>query len=59
MRDVNAYAIARRAQLKSDGVCINGRAHGTATHGALCARCRRVHKYGLIVADRQDQEIAP
>jgi hypothetical protein len=38
------YAKQRRASLKGEGVCINGRAHGKATHGVRCEHCWGVHK---------------
>ncbi len=36
-------AKARRAKLKTLGLCINGEPHGPATHGVLCERCRVIH----------------
>jgi hypothetical protein len=39
-----ARARERRARLKAAGFCINGEKHGKATHGVLCAACRRTHK---------------
>lgn len=37
-------AKARRDALAADGLCINGRSHGPATHGVRCERCHRVHR---------------
>jgi len=33
----------RRDRRRSAGRCINGDAHGPATHGVLCAPCRVTH----------------
>lgn len=34
----------RRLHLQAAGYCINGLAHGKATHGVLCQHCRDVHR---------------
>jgi hypothetical protein len=34
----------RRDTLRAAGLCINGRAHGSATHGRLCENCRNTHR---------------
>lgn len=39
-----ADAIRRRDGLAEEGLCINGRDHGKATHGVLCLTCREVHR---------------
>lgn len=38
------HARARREQLRLEGLCINGRSHGPATEGVLCATCRTQHR---------------
>lgn len=43
---MNLRARARRDVRRAAGLCINGVSHGVATHGCLCSRCRRTHKYG-------------
>jgi hypothetical protein len=42
----NSVHAERRNKYSADGVCLNGRAHGPATDGRLCRRCRLVHVYG-------------
>lgn len=37
----------RRADLRSNKLCINGPSHGPATHGVKCGHCADVHKRGL------------
>jgi len=39
-----ANSKARRAELAGDGWCLNNRAHGLATHGKLCRKCRAKHR---------------
>lgn len=39
-------AKTRRTELAAEGLCINGRSHGPATHGVRCKRCDDVHKGG-------------
>lgn len=34
----------RRDERKAAGTCINAIAHGPATHGVLCERCRIAHR---------------
>jgi hypothetical protein len=36
--------VRRRKRLADAGLCITTGSHGPATHGRLCAACRRVHK---------------
>ncbi len=48
-RPVSSPARLARAKSARDvnralGACINGVAHGPATHGKLCERCRDVHR---------------
>ncbi len=38
------YARERRELLSGHGLCLNGGAHGPATHGRLCGRCRETHR---------------
>ena len=53
-KDTAAYlAKLRRIRLQNAGWCINGEAHGKATHGPRCAWCKRVHRVGVDVAYRQ------
>jgi hypothetical protein len=42
-----ANARVRRNNLANDGVCINGRSHGKATHGCRCEWCHAVHRIGV------------
>lgn len=39
-----SYSSERRATLKAEGYCINGRHHGKATHGNRCPSCRAWHR---------------
>lgn len=39
-------AADQRRKRASQGLCINGAAHGPATHGTKCERCYLVHKLG-------------
>lgn len=43
----------RRDRLRALGVCLNGEAHGKATHGVLCGRCRDVHRRGAKQARQE------
>jgi hypothetical protein len=40
----------RRARLRAKKLCINGIAHGPATHGCRCGWCFDVHKRGVEMA---------
>lgn len=40
-----------RRERSDDGVCINSREHGEATHGRRCRRCFAVHRYGVEVVN--------
>lgn len=33
-----------RLERQAEGLCITSRAHGEATDGVLCAKCRAVHR---------------
>ncbi len=47
MKDLEVAAIKakhRRDRLRAAGLCISGAAHGEATHGVLCLKCRIVHR---------------
>jgi hypothetical protein len=46
--DDRAAGLARRAALKAEGLCVQNRSHGKATHGELCHRCRLIHRHGLV-----------
>lgn len=37
-------AMERRDRLRDLGLCINGEAHGPATHGCRCQSCDKTHK---------------
>lgn len=43
-RGERAVAKARRDELRREGLCINGRDHGKATHGCRCATCYATHR---------------
>lgn len=43
-RVARRLATERRAELRAEGLCINGRDHGPATHGVRCGMCRLVHR---------------
>lgn len=38
------YAKERRDMLTAAGLCLNGGAHGAATHGRRCAGCAETHR---------------
>jgi len=54
-------ARSRRETLAAEGMCINSRRHGPATHGVLCKWCREVHKRGVVavVADPAMRKFRP
>src|SRR5512143_857409 len=41
---IHVGAKNRRDELREEGLCINGRSHGPATHGCLCWPCRAMHR---------------
>lgn len=43
-------AAQRRRDLAGEGLCMNGRTHGKATHSGRCWRCYLVKRYGIEVA---------
>lgn len=43
----------QRRERARDGVCINGRSHGKATHGVRCEHCWLVYKHGAAVVGRR------
>lgn len=44
--ETRTIAKTRRDALAADGLCINGKSHGRATHGVRCKRCYDVHRGG-------------
>lgn len=53
-REYDAWrAKVRRNTLADAKLCINGIAHGPATHGVRCEWCAAVHKFGAAIAFAQ------